>query len=68
MANIPLTISTSTRRQLERVKAMAELPSLSEVFRRALATYDVLVEAESKGQKVMLQDEDGTLHRLVGLV
>ncbi len=68
MANITLSISTSTRRQLERVKAMAELRSLSEVFRRALATYDVLVEAESKGQKVMLQDEDGTLHRLVGLV
>ncbi len=56
-----LELPERIRSRLEDLRTMSESDSLTEVIRRALALYDVvLTNTKRDGQKIFLRDKDGT--------
>jgi hypothetical protein len=46
----------STRERIERLRDATEADSLTEVIRRALAAYEVLVQARAAGAKLVIRE------------
>jgi hypothetical protein len=56
-----LELPERIRVRLEDLRTMSESDSLTEVIRRALALYDVVLTSTKRdGQKIFLRDKDGT--------
>jgi len=54
------------RHRLEQLRVIAEADSITEVVRRALALYDVLMSAmKERGEKVILRGADGAERELL---
>lgn len=56
---LSLKISGPVNDRLERLCEQTEAENLTEVIRRALATYDALWEAHKNGEKILIQTNDG---------
>lgn len=54
-----LEVKPTVRDRLERLKDSTEAESLTEVIRRALATYETLVEMSPDKHKIVLRLADG---------
>ena len=50
--------------QLDQLQLQTEAASLTEVIRRALAVYDLIVEQDKSEGKVILENADGSKERL----
>lgn len=48
-----------------RLKQVSEITSTAEVIRKALCTYDCILQEKVKGARVLLQYEDGRICELV---
>ena len=55
--NLDLTQQVKSR--IENLRDSTEAESLSEVIRRALASYEMLCEAHASGKKIIVRGEDG---------
>lgn len=62
-----LEVPERVRARIEALQSMTESDSMTEVIRRALALYDVVVEARSNGQTLLIRDADGTTREMVVL-
>lgn len=60
-----LEMARETRCHVEELKAKIQAESLAEVIRRALGYFDLLVDTEASGGRVILERPDGTSERLV---
>ena len=61
---ISLDFSEEGRKNLEEVQARQKLPTVAELFRKALALYDCITDHIGSGGKVILQNKDGTKEAL----
>ena len=61
-ARLNIELARRLRERLDELRALTEADSVTEVVRRALAIYDVLV---SRGDKVILRSADGTERELL---
>lgn len=64
-ARLNLKMSQATRQQLEHLQVRTGADTLTEVIRRALAVYDLLIEEKDKGATPVLRSEDGKERELV---
>ncbi|HVK70622.1 MAG TPA: hypothetical protein VM694_39480 [Polyangium sp.] len=65
-ARLDLEFPERVRVRLEELRAMNGADSLTEVVRRALAAYDVLLTAaRERGDKIVLRSHDGTEREMV---
>jgi hypothetical protein len=60
-----MDLTEHARGKLESLQERTQADSMSEVIRRALAFYEVLVTASEKGSKVMVRDRQGTDKEMV---
>lgn len=65
MARFTIDVLDSVRDRLERVRVRSEAASITEVIRRSLAVYEVLLEAEASGGRVLLEASDKTIRHLL---
>lgn len=56
---LSLDLSPRVKVQLKDLEVKTEAGSLTEVIRRALALYDLVVEHQAEGGKLIFQDADG---------
>ena len=59
-----LELTKPIREQLERMQRESQADSLAEVIRRALAVYDLMLEVNREGAKVIATYKDGSKERL----
>jgi hypothetical protein len=60
-ARLHLELPERVRRRLEQLRVLSEADTITEVVRRALAVYDVLVTAvKVRKERVFLRADDGT--------
>lgn len=60
-ARLDLELPERVRARLEELRTMSGADSLTEVVRRALATYDVLLTASrERGDVIVVRSRDGT--------
>jgi len=65
-SRLHLELPERVRNRLEEIRVLSEADSLTEVVRRALAVYDVLLVAvRDRKEKVVLRSEDGKERELV---
>ena len=57
---LQLVLPESVRQRLDELAAISGSDSLTEVIRRALAVYDLLLEHRRNGGQTLLQDMDRT--------
>lgn len=57
---INLEVAPAVRDRLERLKETAELESITEAIRRALAIYEKILELNRDGDEVVIRFRDGT--------
>lgn len=62
---INLEISPTAKQRIQRLREVTDAHSLSEVVRRALATYDTLVQERSRGGRIVVVLEDGSEKELL---
>ena len=60
-----LELSPKARERIQRLKDLTDAHSLSEVVRRALATYDCLWEEKRRGGVVVIRNENGSEKELL---
>ena len=60
-----LELSQSVRDRLERLRDTTEADSLTEVIRRSLAVYDLLINQERSGSTVVVKTREGTEQRVL---
>jgi hypothetical protein len=60
---IQLTL-TQVKSQLEELRDLSGADSMSEVVRRAVAAYDLLVNEATRGTVTVLRDKDGSERQL----
>jgi Arc/MetJ-type ribon-helix-helix transcriptional regulator len=65
MKRITMEVPDSVRERLDRLKVMSEAASITEVVRRALRVYELLLEADLSGSSVLLEDSDGRVRQVV---
>ena len=56
---IHLEVSPTVRKRLERLVEVTEAESMTEVFRRALALYEVVLLEQRGGRRLLLEEKDG---------
>ncbi|MCP4550401.1 MAG: ribbon-helix-helix protein, CopG family [bacterium] len=54
-----LEVTRSVRERLNRLLDLCEAESLTEVIRRALATYEALLEQQASGSEIVIRPKDG---------
>jgi hypothetical protein len=60
-ARLHLELPERVRRRLEQLRVLTEADTITEVVRRALAVYDLLMTAvKGRKERVILRSEDGT--------
>lgn len=59
-----LDLSPTVKAQLDQLQLQTEAASLTEVIRRALAVYDLIVEQDKSEGSIILENADGTRERL----
>lgn len=65
-SRLHLELPERVRNRLEEIRVLSEADSLTEVVRRALAVYDVLLVAvRDRKERVVLRSEDGKERELV---
>lgn len=65
-SRLHLELPERVRNRLEEIRVLSEADSLTEVVRRALAVYDVLLVAvRDRKETVVLRSEDGKERELV---
>lgn len=57
---LSLDVTPTVRQQLEDLEIRTEAGSLTEVIRRALALYDLVVEHQEDGGKLVFSHPDGS--------
>ncbi len=60
-----LEMTRETRTHLEELKMRIHAESFAEVIRRALGYFELAVETEISGGRVVLESRDGTQERIV---
>ena len=56
-----LDIPEAVRERLDRLRELSEADTLTEVIRRALAAYEVLLtNSHAHGSRIIIRDPDGT--------
>ena len=65
MARLTLDVPDPVRERLERLKTKSEASSVTEVVRRALAVYELLLEADVSGGSVLIAASDGSVKQVV---
>lgn len=63
MARMTLNVPNSVRERLDRLKDKAEATSITEVIRRALATYELLLDEHRVGGEIVFE-RDGERRKL----
>ncbi|MEO5917616.1 MAG: hypothetical protein ABIS50_25525 [Luteolibacter sp.] len=56
---INLEVTPSVRDQIKELRVKSEATSLAEVFRRALAIYELVIDFQKQGGKIVLESRDG---------
>lgn len=56
---LTLSIPTAVRERLEELQSATGAESMTEVIRRALAVYEVLIDARVLGEKVVVKTKKG---------
>ncbi|HEY3898252.1 MAG TPA: hypothetical protein VGM54_06550 [Chthoniobacter sp.] len=56
---LSLDVTPKVREQLDLLEARTEAGSITEVIRRALALYDLVVEHQQEGGKLIFRHADG---------
>ena len=64
MARMTLQLPDRVRERLEHLKDVSDAASISEVIRRALAVYEMVLDEDVSGGKVLFE-RDGTTRQLV---
>jgi hypothetical protein len=65
-ARLHLELPERVRARLEQLRVMTEADTITEVVRRALAVYDVLMTAvRERGDKVILRSADGSEREMI---
>lgn len=65
-ARLNLELPERVRARLEQLRMMSEADSITEVVRRALAVYDVLLTAvRERGERLILRSSDGTEREVI---
>lgn len=59
-----LDLTATVKDQLDKLQIRTEASSLTEVIRRALAVYDLMIEQEEMNGKIFLEDKNGERERL----
>lgn len=57
---LSLDLTPQVKRRIENLREITEAESLTEVIRRALASYELLCEAQVSGKSILVRDVDGT--------
>ncbi len=60
-----LEISPKIREKLDLIISRIEANSMSDVFRRALAIYEVIIEHHLSGGKIILKTKEGSEKELI---
>jgi uncharacterized protein (UPF0305 family) len=64
-ARVQFDFSKESLDKLDEIKDTVNASTRAEVIRRALTLFTEVLEAENRGAKVMFQEKDGTLARLM---
>jgi hypothetical protein len=56
---LSLDVSARVRAQLENLESRTEAGSITEVVRRALSLYDLVIEHQEEGGKLVFRHSDG---------
>lgn len=56
---LTLELSVPVRERLSRLQQRSEADSLTEVIRRSLALYDLLLAARDNGEEIIIRSRDG---------
>lgn len=56
---LSLQLTVRARERLERLQELTDADSLSEVIRKALIAYDLLLDEQQKGSCIIVRNEDG---------
>lgn len=62
---LTIEVTKPVRDRLGRLKAMSGARSTAEVIRRALASYEALLEAKERGEPILVREADGTERELL---
>ena len=63
-SRLSLDVTPTVREQLKSLENRTEAGSLTEVIRRALSLYDLVVEHQEQGGKLIFAHSDGTKETL----
>ena len=55
-----LEIKPQVRKRLDRLRDNTDAETITEVFRRALAVYETLIELSSGASKIVIRQSDGS--------
>ena len=64
-ARLSLDVSLAVRERIERLREISDADSVTEVVRRALAVYEVLIAERKNGSEMILRDASGVERRLL---
>lgn len=56
---LSLDLTPQVKTRIEDLRDMTEAESLTEVIRRALASYELLCKAQASGKDIVVRDEHG---------
>lgn len=56
---LSLALTPSARARLDRVQALSDAETMSEAIRRALAVYEVMLNAQQNGTEIVLRTKRG---------
>lgn len=65
MRRLTLEMPDGVRERIDEMKVLSQATSISEVVRRALSVYELLLDAEAKGGSVLIEDPSGKMRQLV---
>lgn len=61
---LSLDVSTRVRDQLDELESRTEAGSITEVIRRAVALYDLVIEHQQEGGRLIFEHSDGQTEAL----
>lgn len=62
---LSLVLTSRAKERLERLQEMTDADSMSEVVRRALIAYELLLQNQQDGGRAVLENGDGETDRVV---
>jgi hypothetical protein len=65
LVRLNLELSAATKVRIERLQDLTDAGSMTEVVRRALATYEALIDMDLKGGSIVVKTADGNEYRLL---